>query len=45
MEPIRRVSILGGGRIAQYLAWTLADVGTRVTIVEKNEAKCLTLAE
>ena len=45
MAPIRRVSILGGGRIAQYLAWMLADVGTRVTIVEKNEAKCLTLAE
>ena len=45
MEPIRRVSILGGGRIAQYLAWMLADVGTRVTIVEKNEAKCLALAE
>ena len=36
MEPIRRVSILGGGRIAQYLAWMLADVGTRVTLVEKN---------
>ena len=43
--PIRRVSILGGSRIAQYLAWTLTTTGTHVTIVEKNEAKCLTLAE
>ena len=45
MAPIRRVSILGGSRIAQYLAWVLTDVGTHVTIVEKDEAKCLTLAE
>ena len=43
--PIRRVSILGGSRIALYLAWALADAGTHVTIVEKDEAKCLTLAE
>ena len=39
------MSILGGSRIAQYLAWTLTTTGTHVTIVEKNEAKCLTLAE
>ena len=45
MAPIRRVSILGGSRIAQYLAWVLTDIGTHVTIVEKDEAKCLTLAE
>ena len=45
MAPIRRVSILGGSRIAQYLAWVLIDVGTHVTIVEKDEAKCLMLAE
>ena len=45
MAPIRRVSILGGSRIAQYLAWVLTDIGTHVTIVEKDEAKCLMLAE
>ena len=45
MSPIRRVSILGGGRISQYLAWLLADLGTHVTIVEKDENKCLALAE
>lgn len=45
MAPIRRVSILGGSRIALYLAWALADVGTHVAIVEKNEDKCLALAE
>ncbi len=44
-SPIRRVSILGGSRIALYLAWALADIGTHVTIVEKDEDKCVTLAE
>lgn len=44
-SPIRRVSILGGSRIALYLAWALEDAGTHVTIVEKDEEKCLSLAE
>ena len=39
------IGILGGSRIAQYLAWVLTDIGTHVTIVEKDEAKCLMLAE
>ena len=43
--PIRKLSILGGGRIAVYLAWALESLGTRVHIVEWNAEKCLSLAE
>lgn len=43
--PIRRVSVLGGGRIALYLAWALEGMGTHITIVEQNEERCLALAE
>lgn len=44
-SPIRRVSVLGGSRIALYLSWALEDLGTHVTIVEKDGEKCLSLAE
>ena len=40
-----RVLIVGGGRIAYYLASSLAGAGTRVTIVEKNEDRCSELCE
>ena len=43
--PIRRVSVVGGGRIALYLAWALEGLGAHITIVEQDEAKCLDLAE
>jgi len=45
VAPVRRVSVLGGGRIALYLAWALQDIGARVRIVEQDEEKCLFLAE
>lgn len=45
VSPMRRVSILGGGRVALYLAWALENTGARLTIVERNAEKCLTLAE
>ena len=45
VAPIRRVSVLGGGRIALYLAWALESTGAHLTIVEQNEEKCLALAE
>ena len=45
VTPMRRVSILGGGHIALYLAWALESTGAHVTIVEQNGEKCLTLAE
>ena len=45
VSPMRRVSILGGGRIALYLAWALENTGARLTIVERDNERCLTLAE
>ena len=42
---VRRVSILGGGRIALYLAWALEYTGARLTIVERSGERCLDLAE
>ncbi len=43
--PIRRLSVLGGGRIALYLAWALEGLGTHITIVEQDEEKCVSIAE
>ena len=40
-----RVLIVGGGRIAYYLALSLEGAGTRVTIVEKDEDRCSVLCE
>ncbi|MBE6910288.1 MAG: Trk system potassium transporter TrkA [Ruminococcaceae bacterium] len=45
LAAMRRVSILGGGRIALYLAWALENTGARLTIVERDPERCLTLAE
>ncbi len=45
VAPVHRVSILGGGRIALYLAWALEKTGARLTIVERDAERCLTLAE
>ena len=45
IAPARRVSILGGGRIAIYLAWALENTGARLTIVELDGERCMTIAE
>ena len=45
VSPVRRVSILGGGRIALYLAWALESINARITIVEQKNERCLDLAE
>ena len=45
IAPVRRVSILGGGRVALYLAWAMENTGARLTIVEQNSERCLALAE
>ena len=37
---IRNVIIVGGGRIAYYLARQLLDSGMKVTIIESNYARC-----
>ena len=45
VTPLRRISVLGGGRLSLYLAWALESTGARITIVEQNESKCMALAE
>lgn len=42
---VRNVMIVGGGRIALYLAGLLGAVGMRVKIIERDLERCKTLAE
>lgn len=42
---IHSVMIIGGGRIAEYLSEDLIRSGVTVKIVEKDEARCIELAE
>ncbi len=44
-KKLRHVLIIGGGRIAYYLARRLQDSGMTVKIVEKDEKRCLELSE
>lgn len=44
-NPIRKVSVLGGSRIAVYLGWELERSGMKMKLVELDEEKCETLAE
>ena len=39
-KPVREVMILGGGRIAVYLTRMLQESGIKVTVVEKELARC-----
>ena len=39
-KPVRRVMIMGGGRIAIYLARMLQESGIAVTVVEKDRERC-----
>ena len=41
----RNVFLVGGGRIAYYLAAILDKLGVRVKIVERDEERCRTLSE
>lgn len=42
---LRRVMILGGGRIAELLATRLVDRGVNVVIVERRHERCVELSE
>lgn len=42
---VRRVLLCGGGRVAFYLAKALEDDNIRVQILEKDQTRCLALAE
>ena len=39
-KPVRKVMIMGGGRIAVYLARMLMDSGLSVTVVENDRRRC-----
>ena len=43
--PVRQVMIVGGGRIAFYLARLLLDAGMGVKILESDRARCEELSE
>jgi len=44
-KPVRSTMIVGGGTIGYYLAKELIDHGIHVRLIDKNPARCLTLAE
>ena len=44
-DRTRNVMIIGGGRIAFYLANELEDLGVTVKIIEKDQARCQFLSE
>ncbi|MDE6880292.1 MAG: Trk system potassium transporter TrkA [Oscillospiraceae bacterium] len=44
-ERIRRITILGGSRIATYLTWAVEKAGMQVRIVEQDPSKCQALSE
>lgn len=41
---IKNVMLVGGGKIAYYLAKNLLDMNMRVTIIEQNEERCIELS-
>nr|MDD6335129.1 Trk system potassium transporter TrkA [bacterium] len=44
-QRIKNILIVGGGKIAFYLAWQLSDSGFNIRIIEQDEARCLELSE
>ncbi len=44
-DKSKHVLIIGGGKIAYYLARHMADTGVDVKIIEQNENRCLELSE
>ncbi len=44
-STIRQITVLGGSKIATYLAWAVEKVGMKVRIVEQDAAKCQSLAD
>lgn len=45
MQKIRNVMIVGGGRIAHYLALLIADTGMKIKILEIDRERCSELSE
>ncbi len=44
-QKSKHVIIIGGGKIAFYLAQQMADVGVDIKIIEQDEARCFELSE
>lgn len=44
-KPVRTVMIIGGGRIAVYLAAMLGDSGMAVTVVDRDRERCELLCD
>lgn len=44
-KPVKNVMIMGGGRVAVYLARILMETGIDTTIIEKDRERCDTLCE
>lgn len=44
-QKVRDVLIVGGGRIATFLAPSLLNTGVHVTIIERDEEKCRALSQ
>lgn len=44
-KPVRKVMIMGGGRVAVYLAQVLIECGMAVTIVERSRQRCEQLCD
>lgn len=45
VNPVKRVMLIGGGKITYYLAKQMLDFGASVKIIESNAAVCESLAE
>ena len=44
-KPVKTVMIMGGGRIAVYLAKLLLETGMKVSVVEKSSGRCEELCD
>ena len=42
-KPVKKVMIVGAGKVAVYLAEMLLDLGMRVKLIEQNYEKCIEL--
>lgn len=42
-KPVKKVMIIGAGKIAVYLAQLLLDMGMKVKLIERNYDKCVNL--
>ena len=44
-KPVKRAMLMGGSRIAVYLARTMLENGVKVTVIERDRARCDALCD